>query len=318
AGRGPVDSGVEMTRIVHRAVIRVFFGNRISVEDADRLAPAVETAATSITSRLLMPFAPDWVPMPGDRRFREATDMIDQVMLPVVDQARRDPGDTRDIVATLVRAQDRHGHPLTSQQIRDDVVSMFAAGTETTAVALTWLWVVLRDYPEVAQRLYAEIDEVVGGEPVRLDHLARLPYTKMVLQELLRLYSVGWLVPRTAAADDNVDGVRIRRGETVIISPYFTHRMDWLWDRPLEFDPERFSAPRSAGRHRYAYFPFGGGAHQCIGSHFFTAEAQLITASVLSRYRPELCNVESVTPQVSASLRPKQRVMMRLRPVVRV
>jgi cytochrome P450 len=192
---------------------------------------------------------------------------------------------------------------------------MFAAGTETTGVALTWLWVVLGDHPDVAQRLYDEIDTVVGAGPVELAHLSQLPYTRMVLQELLRLYSVGWLVPRTAAADDSIDGIRIRRGDTVIVSPYFTHRMEWLWHSPHVFDPERFSPERTARRQRYAYFPFGGGAHQCIGSHFFTAEAQLIAASVLSRYRPVVLNEEPVIPQVSASLRPKQRVTMLLQPV---
>ncbi|HEY7224044.1 MAG TPA: cytochrome P450 [Micromonosporaceae bacterium] len=309
-----VDSAVELTRIVHRAVIRVFFGDRISLADADRLAPAVEQAATSILWRLAMPFAPNWVPLPGDRAFRKATKMIDEVMLPLVEEARsKDTG--KDIVTTLARAEYEDGKGLTNTQIRDDVVSMFAAGTETTGVALTWLWVALRDYPEVATRLYDEIDRVVGDSRVQRAHIAELRYTRMVLQELLRLYGVGWLVPRQAARDDVVDGVKIKKGQTVVISPYFSHRMDWLWDRPLEFDPERFATGKAEGHHRYAYFPFGGGAHQCLGSHFFLAEAQLITASILSRWRPEVTVDGPVTPQVSASLRPAQRVTMRLNAV---
>jgi cytochrome P450 len=308
-----IDSAVELTRIVHRAVIRVFFGNRISLEDADRLAPAVEKAATSILWRLALP-VPNWFPVPRDRAFRKATKMIDRVMLPLVADARNhDTG--KDIVTTLARAEYEDGKSLTNTQIRDDVVSMFAAGTETTGVALTWLWVALHENPAVAEKLYAEIDRVVGDSPVQRAHIPELHYTRMVLQELLRLYGVGWLVPRKAAKNDVVDGVKIRKGETVIISPYFTHRMDWVWDRPLEFDPERFATGKAEGHHRYAYFPFGGGAHQCLGSHFFLAEAQLITASMLSRWRPQLTVAGKVTPQVSASLRPEQRVTMRLIPV---
>lgn len=312
-GGAEIDSAVELTRIVHRAVIRVFFGSRISMEDADRLAPEIEKAATSVLWRLAIP-APRWFPMPRDRAFRKATKAIDDIMLPLVEDARkRDTG--KDIVTTLAKAEYEDGKGLTNQQIRDDIVSMFAAGTETTSVTLTWLWVALREHPHVAEKLYEEIDRVVGDQPVQRAHIAQLRYTRMVLQELLRLWGVGWFVPRIAVKDDVVDGVRIRKGKTVIISPFLTHRMEWVWDRPLEFDPERFATGKAEGHHRYAYFPFGGGAHQCLGSHFFLAEAQLITAGILSRWRPQLTVSGPVTPQASAALRPAQRVTMRLVPV---
>ncbi len=308
-----IDSAVELTRVVHRAVIRVFFGSRISLHDADRLAPEVEKAATSVLWRLAIP-APKWFPMPRDRAFRKATRAIDAVMLPLVEDSRKyDTG--KDIVTTLAKAEYEDGKGLTNQQIRDDIVSMFAAGTETTSVTLTWLWVALNENPDVAAKLYEEIDRVVGDQPVQRTHIPQLRYTRMVLQELLRLWGVGWFVPRVAVKDDIVDGVRIRKGQTVIISPFFTHRMDWVWDRPLEFDPERFETGKAEGHHRYAYFPFGGGAHQCLGSHFFLAEAQLITAGILSRWRPQLTVEGRVTPQASAALRPAQRVTMRLVPV---
>lgn len=313
----PVDAGVELSRIVYLTVIRVFFADRISVQDADRLVPALDTIATSIAFRLLMPFVPDWVPMPGDRAFRRAVRTIDDVLLPVVRECRRQPGDGDDIISTLCRASDADGRALEERQVRDDVVTMFGAATETTSVVLTWLWPILHAHPDVATRLYDEIDRVVGTDRVGRSHVAQLRYTRMVLDELLRLYPAGWLLPRTAVAADVVGGVLIKPGATVLISPYLTQRMEAFWDRPEVFDPERFSPQRAEHRHRYSYLPFGGGPHQCIGKHVFAVEAQLIVANMLARFRPRLCGSSMPVPQVAASLRPRERVQMTLLPVKR-
>lgn len=311
----PVEATMEMTWIVHRAVSRVFFGDRVTVADFDRLAPAIDLAANSATWRMLLPFVPHAVPMPGDRAFTRSVQTIEEVLLPLIDVARSRDGEKGDIVSALCRARDEDGTPLTDIQIRDDVVAMFAAGTETSAVTLAWLWVALRDRPEVAQRLYEEIDRVVGNDPLRPEHITELRYTRMVLQEVSRLYSSAWLVPRQTVADDSIGSVRIPAGATVLLSPYFTHRMRWLWDDAATFDPERFSAEREAQRHRFAYFPFGGGPHQCLGMHFFTAEAQIVVAAFLSKYRPMILNSSPVTPKPAASLRPRQPIQMVVRPV---
>jgi cytochrome P450 len=199
--------------------------------------------------------------------------------------------------------------------VRDDVVSMLAASTETTATALTWLWVALDSRPGVASTFYSEIDQVVGSGPVNASHVSGLRYTRMVLEEILRLYPVGWLLPRKAKRRDVIDGHSIKRGATVLVSPYLTHRLEEFWARPNEFDPERFRPDQTQRRHQFSYFPFGSGLHKCPGSHLFMVEAALIIATILSRYRPRLCNTEPVTPRPAASLRPRQRVEMVLRPI---
>jgi cytochrome P450 len=310
----PVDATAEMTRLVHRAVSRIFFGNRLSPADFERLAPAIDTAATSIGARMLMPFLPDWIPVPGDGAFRRAVRTIDDVMLPVIEQARSGGDPDSDIVAMLCHARTEDGHRLSDRAVRDDVVSMFAAGTETTAVTLTWLWVALADHPGIAARLRDEVRVAVGPGPVVASDLPNLRYTRMVLQELIRVYTPGWIVPRTATNVDYLGGVRIEPGATILISPYLTHRLDRLWDRPTDFDPERFAPGHSLPRHRFAYFPFGGGPHQCIGAHFFLAEAQFMVANVLSRFHPVILNRTPITAQAAASLRPRQRVEMALSP----
>jgi cytochrome P450 len=155
----------------------------------------------------------------------------------------------------------------------------------------------------------------VAGQPVTAAHLPQLSYTRMVLQELVRLYPVGWLIPRTATRRDVIGRHVVKPGSTILISPYLTQRLDGFWDRPTEFDPDRFRPENARGRHRFAYFPFGGGPHQCLGSHLFTVEAELIAATILSRYRPELANATPVTAFPAASLRPREQVLLTLRPI---
>ncbi|WP_347403642.1 cytochrome P450 [Solwaraspora sp. WMMD406] len=343
AGR-TVDMGRELSRIVCRAVVRVLFADRFSVTDALRITAAQDTIATAVLPRLLLSFVPNSVPVPGDRAFRDAVRTIDGIVLPVVRQVMAQPADGGDVLATLVRGVDAHGRPLDETQIRNDTVAMFATSTETTYGVLTWLWPILQAHPEVAARLYDEVDEVVGAGPVRGHHLTRLRYTRMVLDELLRLYPVAWLMPRTAVAADTIGGVGVEAGAHLLLSPYLTQRLSGVWPDPERFDPERFDPERTdpertdqrpadtdpaggcpAGsgpltsrpvrRPRYAHFPFGGGPHQCLGQHLFYLEGLLIVASIVSRFRISVPDGRVPRPRAGASLRTSHPVQVTLRPV---
>jgi cytochrome P450 len=254
--------------------------------------------------------------MPGDHRFRRVVRDVDDIIYPLVAEARRsEPGVERDIISVLARAKDADGNGLSDRELRDDMFSMFAAGTETTALALTWFLVLLDLHPEVGMRVRAEIQDAVGAGPVTAEHLPRLSYTRMALEETLRVRPLIWFLPRTAREADHIGGVRIPKGATVILSPYLTHRLASIWDRPEEFDPERFSPDRSTSRDRYAFIPFGGGAHLCIGNHFFMVEAQVILATLLSQLRPSVINPTAVRARAAVTLRPRNRIRLRLRPV---
>jgi len=307
-----VDIGVEQSRIVCRAIMKVLFGDKISVPDAMRVVDAQDVIATAVIPRIVVPFAPLSLPMPGDRPFRRAKQIVDDVLLPIVraSKATADEGD--DVISTLWRARTEDGRQLSEQQVRNDTVAMFAATTETTINVLTWLWPHLDERPDVAERLYEEIARVVGDGPVRREHLTQLPYTRMVLDELLRLYPIGWIIPRRAVADDVIDGVEVEAGATMVASPLITQRMAAFWDRPDEFDPDRFVPERVRARHRYAHFPFGGGPHQCLGMYLFYLEAQLILATMLSRYRFRLRRSGVPGLRLAAALRPRTRVELTL------
>ncbi|MEV4513372.1 cytochrome P450 [Dactylosporangium sp. NPDC049525] len=312
-----VDASDTLSRIVCQATMRVLFGDKISVPDALRVVSALGTIATAMVPRLLVPFMPYAIPMPGDRAFRGAVRTIDDVVLPIIRETLRRPGDGQDIISTLCRTRVVNGQEITEKQIRDDVVAMFSTSTETTIAVLSWLWPVLDTYPEVAARLYDEIDQVVGADQIQRSHVAELRYTRMVLDELLRLYPAGWMIPRTAVASEVLGGTRIASGATILVSPYVTQRMAALWERPDIFEPERFSPTAPRRQHRYSFFPFGGGPHQCLGQYLFLLEAPLIIATLLSRFRIQLHGDADLTPRMGASLRPRQSARLTLVPVDR-
>ncbi|GAA3446040.1 cytochrome P450 [Planomonospora venezuelensis] len=310
AGRS-IDATAEMSGILTYIVNRVLFGDKLSREDAERIVPAFDLVSHSLVYRFLMPFMPYFIRVPRDRACLRGVKQIDDVVFPVVERAMANPDDGLDVISVLCRSTNPDGRPLTAKQIRDALVSVYAASSETTAMILTWLWLILEEHPDVAARLQAEIDEVVGDGPARPEHVPRLAYTRMVLLESLRLYPSGWLLPRQVMEDAEIGGVRIKAGATVLISSYATQRLEEFWDRPNEFDPERFASdkgPDGERRHRYSYFPFGGGPHKCLGEHLFYVEAPLVVAAILSRYRISVRTPGPFTVAWAASLRPKGRI----------
>jgi cytochrome P450 len=307
----------EMATIVSHTVMRVFFGSKITPEDTARLTPAFEMLVKAIAFRFLLPFVPPSIPVPGDRALKRAVAMFDDVLYPLIREQRWRGDTARDFFSVLCQAHEADGGEVSDEWVRDNLFAMFATGTETTIGVLTWLWPLLDAHPRVSWRLCEEIDRVVGGGPVRAEHLRGLDYTRQGVQELLRLYPAGWIFPRRAVETADLGGVTIKAGESVLISPFLTHRLERFWDRPLEFDPDRFAPgdPAAAGRHRDAYVPCGAGPHKCIGQYVFNVEAELIIAGVLSRFRPSFCTPVSPTPRVGATLRPREDVELILRPV---
>ncbi|WP_176611639.1 cytochrome P450 [Actinomadura sp. WMMB 499] len=313
----PIEVLPEMGRIVNDTVTRVLFGDKIRQAEADRLIPAMEQLATSIAFRFLLPFVPKSIPLPGDRAFAEGLRAMDETLFELVDRFRYDAGEGYDIFTALCKARMTEGSGLDDTWIRDNLLAMWATSTETTTVALTWIWPLLAGRPDVAGRLADEVRAVVApGEAVRPEHLSELPYVRQVVQELLRLYPVGWIFPRITLKETEIGGVRVKAGQTVLISPFLTQRLESVWEGAAEFRPERFAPDKARTYHRYAYFPFGGGPHQCIGRHVFNMEAELILTSVISRFTPQVQPTEGpVEPRIGATLRPNQPIHMLLHPV---
>jgi len=218
-----------------------------------------------------------------------------------------------DLLARLIAARDSEtGGSMTAQEVRDQVVTIFMAGHETTAQALAWTWYLLSLHPEAEAKLHAELSTALAGRTPRYDDLASLRYTRMVIEESMRLYPPAHTMAREPIATDHILGHRIPAGALVLIVPWLLHRKPSLWEHPDRFDPERFSPERVLGRPRYAYIPFGAGQRICIGAAFAMTEAMLILAMIAQRYRLHLKLDHPIEPQGLITLRPRYGLRMTL------
>jgi cytochrome P450 len=248
-------------------------------------------------------------------RAKAASRRLDEVIGTILAERRAgEPGD--DLLGMLMSTKDADtGESMTDKQLRDEVMTIFLAGHETTANALAWTFYLLSTHPHVERRVRAELDAVLDDRPPALEDLGKLPYLLQVLKESMRLYPPAWTIDRHTIADDEVMGYRVRKDTLVLVSPFVTHRHPAFWPNPEGFDPERFEPALEEARPRYAYFPFGGGPRMCIGSNFAMMEAQLITAAVLQRFRPWLVPGHPVELQPLITLRPRFGLEMGLTPM---
>jgi cytochrome P450 len=307
-----------MMRLTLTIVSHTLLSTDVS-DDADNVGAALTRLMAETNRRLLSLIPLPWNSIPSPRAIRYKKDMktLNDVVFRIIEERRQLSPDARakhgDLLTMLMEAQDEDtGEKMSDQQLRDEVMTIFLAGHETTANALAWTWYLLSKHPEIARKLRAEAVEVLGGRVPTFADVPRLKYTLMVLEESMRLFPPAWIIAREAAADDTIDGFKIPAKAIVVLVPYVTHRDPKLWENPEGFDPERFSPERAASRAKYTYFPFGGGPRQCIGSNFALMEAQLILAMIAQRFRLDLVPGPVVEPEPLITLRPKGGIMMTL------
>jgi cytochrome P450 len=232
-------------------------------------------------------------------RFQDAKHALDAFSQSLIDKRRMAADKSHDLMTSLLEASDTaSGQPWSASDLRDEVSAMLIAGHENTGWMITWSLHLLAEHPAAEQRLHEELSKVLSGRIPTMDDLPRLEYTRMVLNESMRLYPPVWQLSRKAARDDELGGHVIPRGAAVVVSPYTMHRHPTWWNDPEEFLPERFSAEASAGRPRHAFFPFGDGPHRCLGEHFAMVEGQLILAMIGQRFlvRPAIGHVVEPAP----------------------
>ncbi len=232
-------------------------------------------------------------------------------MYGLIRDRKRTQTDAGDLLAMLLLARDEEtGEAMTERQVRDETLTLLLAGHETTAAALAWAWYLLGLNPEIAERLRREVNAVLGERTPTFEDLGKLSLARAIFDETLRLYPSAWGQPRQSIADDEIGGYFIPAGSIVTVSQWVTHRRPDLWDDPDRFDPDRFAPGQASGRHRFAYYPFGGGGRVCIGAALAAAEAQVTLAVLGRRFSFALASGEHVEPDASFTLRPKQAIMM--------
>lgn len=312
-GRAEVDVAREMMAVTLRIVSETLLGRDVS-SAADEVGAAITDLLENVQGRMTLPVdVPLHWPTPRNRAYHRAAGVVDRVVLDMIAARRRESGAHDDLLAMLIEARDEEtGEAMDDRQLRDEVMTIFMAGHETTANALSWTFHLLSLHPGVRARLDQELATVLGGRSPTVEDLPRLAYTKQVVQESLRLYPPAWVIGRNAVEDDEIGGYFVPGGTLAFVSPYLTHRNPAVWENPEGFDPDRFSPERSQGRHPFAFFPFGGGPRVCIGNGFALMEAQLLLATFEQRFHLDLVPGHRVVPEPMITLRPKDGLPMRL------
>jgi|APTNR8051073442_1049403.scaffolds.fasta_scaffold01010_9 cytochrome P450 len=304
----------DMSRLTLDIAARVLFDRRLDHDALDRVLHAVDLATAEIGGRFrrfLTP--PDWVPTPGNRRYLAAARALDAVAAEIVGERRATAEGRSDLLSTLLLSRDPEGRPMHPRQVRDEVVTLLLAGHETTALALTWTLHLLAHHPEVAARVEAEVDAVVGPDrPPSVVDLADLRYVAAVLTEAMRLYPPVYVVGRETIREVELGGYRVPRGTVLLMSQWVVHRDERFFPEPLAFEPERWTDGSARGLPRFAYFPFGGGARICIGQPLALMEAKLVLAGICQRFRLADHDGGVIEPSASITLRPNRAVRLRV------
>ena len=301
----------EMMQLALRIVSKTLFDADV-MRDAKEIGETLDVLlqiAANFGRTILVPL---WVPSPRNIRAKLGIKRLEKVIYRIIAERRAGGRDTGDLLSILLHAQDEDGSHMNDRQLRDETITLFLAGHETTANTLAWTWWLLAQNPAVEKKFHEELDGVLGGRAPEVDDLPRLAFLNNVLTESLRLYPTAWGMARLAAEEHEIAGYPVRRGYGVAFAQWVIHRDARWFDAPLEFRPERWENGLAKQLPRFAYFPFGGGPRQCIGNTFALMEASVVLATIGQKFRFQLVPEHKVTPLASITLRPKNGVQVRL------
>lgn len=309
---GTLEISEEMMRLTLSIVGKTLFSADIESE-ASEIGEAL-TTVLKMFQMLMMPFSEyfEKLPLPSVRRFEKARARLDQTIYGLIRERRKSGEDAGDLLSMLLLAQDEDaaGGGMSDVQVRDEALTLFLAGHETTANALTWTWYLLSQNPECEARLHSEIDSVLAGRVPEMADLPQLRYTERVFAEAMRLYPPAWAIGRMAKARFEIGGIEIGAKSICILSPYVIQRDARWFPDPERFDPERWTPEARESRPKFSYFPFGGGARICIGERFAWMEGVLVLAAVAQRWKLRLDPGQRVETLPLITLRTKYGMRM--------
>ena len=296
----------EMGHLAMNIILASMFGPGEIKDEA--YGDAVRYCLDFVMARGRNPFAlPLSVPLPSHKKFQAARKQLEDLLQESIVKIKARGDDRPSLINDLLTAKDEEdeSYRMSDRQVIDELLTVFLAGHETTALAMSWTWYLLNENPKVKAKVAAEIERVTGGEPVTPAHIPELTYVAQVAQEVLRLYPPVGFYPRQSLVDQKLGPYEVKAGEHIMLAPYVTHRLPEYWERPDEFDPDRFEKSRADAQHPFAFFPFGKGRRICLGQHFAMMEMVLAISVVMQRVDLELVT-ENVKPKFVATLRPSE------------
>lgn len=307
-----LDISEEMMRLTLAIVGKTLFDADVESE-AEEVGEAMNVVM-GLFDTLTIPFFEllEKLPLPQMQRFKKARAQLDRIMYRLIEERRRSGADRGDLLSMLLLAEDEEGQSggMTDAQVRDEALTIFLAGHETTANALTWTWYLLSQHPNVEARVHEELENVLGSRPPTVDDFPRLRYTEMVLAESMRLFPPAWAIGRLAIDECTLAGYSVPKGSLVLMSQYVMHRDARFFSEPERFDPERWTPTARESRPQFSYFPFGGGPRRCIGEGFAWLEGVLLVATLAQQWRMSLVPGHAVALRPLITLRPKHGMRM--------
>ncbi|MBL8149264.1 MAG: cytochrome P450 [Blastocatellia bacterium] len=307
-----IDIADEMMKVTMFIVAKTLFDANVEGQ-ASEIGQSL-TALVHAFNFILIPFTEllDKLPfpVPGLNRLQKAKERLDVLIYQIIEDRRRSGEDRGDLLSMLLLAQDEEGTGgMTDLQLRDELMTIFLAGHETTANALTWTWYLLSQHPNIEAKMWTEIDALGDRQPTA-DDLPNLKYTEMVLAESMRLYPPAWTIARRALTDFEIAGYTLPANSIIFISQFVTHHDERFFPDPYKFDPMRWTQEEIAKRPKFSYYPFGGGARVCIGESFAWMEGVLLLVTFAQKWRLKLAPNHVVVPQTLITLRPKYGMKM--------
>ncbi|MFW5658823.1 MAG: cytochrome P450 [Bacteroidota bacterium] len=309
------DLAKEMNKLTLDIVARTLLST--NVRDASTHVSRVTTELFDLIIDRVNTYSlmPNWVPKPSMKRVEVLTGELDKIVFGMIKERRqqREADRPRDLLSMLMAASDADtGETMSDKQVRDEILTMFIAGHETTALALGYLLYEVAQHPDIEDKLLKEINRVTDGEKPGAEHVREMTYLRQVIDETMRLYPPAYALTRRPVHRTTVLGYQVTPQMSVVVLPIIIHRHPDFWQRPLAFDPERFAPENVKQHHKYQYIPFGGGPRLCIGNNFALMEMQLCVARILQRYRLEVVEAWKLETQTTITLRPKYGIGMRI------
>jgi len=302
----------EMMKLTLNIVAKTLFDADVS-GDADHVGELLTHILEASNDRLNSAIQlPDWLPTPKTRQMHKDIAELDVIIQRFIDERRQAGDDKGDLLSMLLQARDDDGGMMDDKQLRDELMTIFLAGHETTAMNLTWTWYLLMEHPEIMTRLKAEVDSVLGDRPATMADLAQLKYAEMVIKESMRLYPPAPSVGREPIQYLELGGYTIPKGALLTLSIYGMHHNPAVFPDPEVFDPERFSPENEKNIPRYGYLPFGAGPRVCIGNSFAMMEARLILATMVQQADFTLVQGQKIIPKQLVTVRPANGIVVKV------
>ncbi|HLW78565.1 MAG TPA: cytochrome P450 [Terriglobia bacterium] len=312
-GDGEVrDVHQDMSSLTLEIIAQVLFGSTIASQ-TEQIGEALRVFFEQFDERFGLYSIPEWVPTPGNLRYRMAIGRLNKILERVIQYRRLNGHDSKNVLSATLRTHDEDGSGMTERQLRDEMMTLFFTGHETTALALSWTWYLLGQHPEIADRVAEEVERVVGDRTPTFDDIPQMRLVDGVVKESLRLYPPAYGVVREALNDCEIGGYTIPAGATLAMFQWTVHRDARYFERPEDFVPERWTDDFSKSLPKCAYFPFGVGPRVCIGNTFALAELPLLVAMIARRYRFDLLPGHKVLLSPSLTLRPRKGIKVILK-----